>query len=252
MYITCQPSDVSSEDIQSFNMPITSDMIEENKSTKMMKNTLSLFTIIFLVGFISYMFPLGYEYLVISEIINAFKKEPNINVRKDKIYKRISSMDILISLAILALSFGMIGDGTKHKVFMEKSFGMLIGAIFVMGWFMITNQRNNAYYRGLLDQIGSSANAADPNNQLNISNSDLLELLKTDIPGLLSRNISATGALLVFFAVFVFPVLYKTVEPKSVSGFVLAYGLVFSIYLIYIIDKSSDDTNKNSSNKNEL
>jgi hypothetical protein len=237
-------------------MPITSDMIEENKSTKMMKNTLSLFTIIFLVGFISYMFPLGYEYLVIGEIISAFKKESDINVRKDKIYKRISSMDILISLAILALSFGMIGDGTKHKVFIEKSFGMLIGAIFVMGWFMITNQRNNAYYRGLLDQIGSSANAADPNNQLNIINSDLMKLFTTDIPALLSRNMSAAGALLVFFAVIVFPSLYKTVKPESVSFFVLAYGLVFSIYLIYVIDKNSNNdttnTNTNTNTKNEL
>jgi hypothetical protein len=33
VYISCRPAEVSSEDVQSFNMPLTSDMIEENKNT---------------------------------------------------------------------------------------------------------------------------------------------------------------------------------------------------------------------------
>jgi hypothetical protein len=247
VYISCQPSDVSTKDVQSFNMPLTSDMIEENKSTKIIKNTLSLFTIIFVIGFVSYIFPLIYESLVIGDIVEFYKKhEQNIEQRKSKVLERISTMDIILSAVVLTLSFGMISDGATNKYYIEKSIGMLIGAIFILGWYMISNKRTNAYNRGLLDSIGSDSNS---NDALNIQNANILTFL-TDMVDLLGRNISAIGGLLAFLIILVFLPLYysskpangiKAKVPESVSWFVLWYGIVFSIYIVYLIDKDAID-----------
>jgi hypothetical protein len=239
VYISCKPADVSTEDVQSFNMPLTSDMIKENESTKMMKNTLSLFTIIFIVGFVSYMFPLGYELLIVDEIISSYK-DVEINDRKEKVFARVSAMDLILSAIIMSLAFGLIYDGIKEKIFIEKSIGMLISAIYIVGWFMITNQRVTGYYRTILDKIGlKDKSSTDIDNQFHIKNADIFDFL-SDIKDLILKNLSSFGAALIFWLVIVFPALFKTVKPQSVSGFVLAYGLVFSIYLIFILDKNQD------------
>lgn len=247
VYISCQPSDVSTKDIQSFNMPLTSEMIEENKSTKIIKNTLSLFTIIFVIGFVSYIFPLVYESLVVGDIVKFYKKhEQNIEERKTKVLERISTMDIILSAVVLSLSFGMISDGATNKFYIEKSMGMLIGAIFIMGWYMISNKRTNAYNRGLLDSIGSDSNS---NDVLSIQNANILNFL-TDMMNLLGRNFSSIAGLLVFIIVLIFLPLYYSSKPangskgkipESASWFVLIYGIVFSIYIVYLIDKDAVD-----------
>jgi len=249
VYISCQPADVSTEDVQSFNMPLTSDMIKENESTKMMKNTLSLFTIIFIVGFISYMFPLGYEMLVVDEIVSSYKDISEDKQRKKKVFARVSTMDFILSLIIMSLAFGLIADGIKEKLFVEKSVGMLIGAIYIMGWFMITNQRVTGYYRTILDKIGlKNESSTDMDNQFQIKNMDFFTFLY-DIQILILKNLGAFGGALIFWLGIVFPALFKTVKPKSVSGFVLAYGLVFSIYLIFILDKNQSKFTDNSQSK---
>jgi len=247
VYISCQPSDVSTKDVQSFNMPLTSDMIEENKSTKIVKNTLSLFTIIFVIGFVSYIFPLIYESLVIGDIVKFYKKhEENIEQRKTKVLERISTMDIILSAVVLTLSFGMISDGATNKYYVEKSMGMLIGAIFILGWYMISNLRTKTYNRGLLDSIGSDSNSDDA---LSIQNANIFNFVM-DMINLLGRNISAIGGLLAFLIILVFLPLYYSSKPEkgikgkipeSVSWFVLCYGIVFSIYIVYLIDKDAMD-----------
>jgi hypothetical protein len=71
-----------------------------------------------------------------------------------------------------------------------------------------------------------------------------------DMINLLGRNISAIGGLLAFLIILVFLPLYysskpekgiKAKIPESVSWFVLCYGIVFSIYIVYLIDKDAMD-----------
>ena len=187
--------------------------------------------------------------MVVGDIVNVYKLYvSNIEERKQKVLKRISTMDVVLSLMVVFLAFGMIYDGTNQKYYVEKSIGMLIAATFIMGWYMISNQRTAAYNRGLLDRLGSTANSTDV---LDITNMDLINFLG-DVLNLLMRNYSSAIGLWTFLIVLLFLPLYFNSKskdtkvkpiPESVSWFVLWYGFVFTIYIIYLIDKSAKSFN---------
>jgi hypothetical protein len=238
VYISCKPSDVSTEDVQSFNMPLTSDMIKDNEHVKMMKNMMALFTVIFIFGMVSFFVPMIYQSMVISEILNYYlKQDMSPDEKKEHIYERITTMDIIISMIILSLSFGLIGDGVNTHSSVEKSFGMLIGGLYVLGWFMISNARLAPnYFKGILAKIeGYDVKTGNFDDVPSIENQGIFAFLR-DIGNLLGQNITATLGF--GFAIFTITwTTYYNSTHRTAAWFLMFYLPVFAIYFIYLIDQ---------------
>jgi hypothetical protein len=245
VYISCKPSDVSTEDVQSFNMPLTSDMIKDNEHLKMMKNTMALFTVIFIFGAVSFFVPMIYQSLVINEIMNFYLKQTYESTngksegeyKKERIYQRMMSVDVLISVAIMFLSFGLIYDGAKTHSSVEKSFGMLVGGLYILGWFMISNKRLEPnYYKGILAKIpGYEVKAGTFDDVPSITNADVLIMIM-DMMALLGKNMTSAMAFAFVLFLIVLSTHNNSPHPSS-AWFILCYGLFFSIYFIYLIDQ---------------
>jgi hypothetical protein len=238
VYISCKPSDVSTEDVQALNMPLTSDMIKDNKHLSMMKNMMALFTVLFIFGVVSYFVPMLYQYIVIGEILNFYLKQEKMDAKqkKVKIYGRLSTMDIVISIAILTLSFGLIGDGVNTNNAIEKSVGMLIGGLYVLGWFMVTNSRlTPGYFSGILDKIPGYVKTSGLDDVPSIENADLISLLR-DVMGLLANNVTAFMGFVVLIIIIAWPMYYSSDHP-TYAWFFGSYASLFSVYFIYLIDQ---------------
>jgi len=245
VYISCKPSDISTEDVQALNMPLTSDMIKDNEHLKMMKNMMALFTVLFIFGIISFFVPMLYQTLVIGEIMKyILKQEGDAETKKDIILKRISTMDIIISLVILSLSFGLIGDGVDTKSSVEKSFGMLIGGLYVLGWFMVTNARMAPnYFKGILTQIPGYQIKAGMDEVPTIENSDVIPFITNGVIPLLRKNVTAFLGFAVFIFLIVWTVYYNS-GHRTYAWFLMAYLPLFAIYFIYLIDQYHDGFEK--------
>ena len=237
VYISCKPSDVSTEDVQALNMPLTSDMIKDNEHVKMMKNIMALFTVLFIFGVVSFFVPMIYQSMVINEILNYYlKQEMPPEEKKKRIYERITTMDLVISLIILSFSFGIIGDAVKTHSSIEKSFGMLIGGLYILGWFMISNARLAPnYFKGILTKIEGYEIKTGFDDVPTIYDMGLLTFL-VDVGDLLAKNLSATLG----FAFVIFLITWSTYHNsnhRSYAWFIMFYLPVFAIYFIYLIDQ---------------
>jgi len=238
VYISCKPSDVSTEDVQALNMPLTSDMINDNEHLKMMKNMMALFTVLFIFGVVSFFVPMLYQFIVIGEILNYYLRQESLNPdqKKKKIYGRLSTMDIVISIAILSLSFGLISDGVNTSSPIEKSVGMLVGGLYVLGWFMVTNARlTPGYFSGILDKIPGFVKTTGVEDVPSIENADLISLLRDTID-LLSKNVSAFMGFVVLIVIIAWPMYYSSDHP-TYAWFFASYASLFSVYFIYLIDQ---------------
>jgi hypothetical protein len=136
IYIDCQPTGVSDEEIKTYNLPINSQMTNSMGKLDFMKTTVNFFVFVILIGLVYFTMPNLY-YSIVIEII---KKKTDLPTDKDKCI-RIRSIDYFLSfffaLTILVCFFkGFSADQTELL-----STGLFLFVIYILSFVLIQNKK---------------------------------------------------------------------------------------------------------------
>jgi hypothetical protein len=113
---------------------------------------------------------------------------------------------------------------------------MLIGGLYILGWFMISNARLAPnYFKGILTKIEGYEIKMGFDDVPTIYDMGLIAFLQ-DVSNLLAQNLSATlGFAFVIFLIS-WSTFYNSTHP-TYAWFIISYLSVFAIYFIYLIDQ---------------
>tara|TARA_B110000285_G_C15140553_1_gene630513 strand:+ start:4474 stop:5931 length:1458 start_codon:yes stop_codon:yes gene_type:complete len=148
IYIDCNPTGVSEEEVNMYNVPINSKMASESQESDYMKTTVN-FGLFMLTALISYIIvPLFYKNAVIDTSTILF------NIDTVKRFDRIRSSDILIGIAVLIIIASLFGAGTSKTDMYSTTAAMFVYVFYILSvglillkktqsTFMTTRYKNN-------------------------------------------------------------------------------------------------------------
>jgi hypothetical protein len=135
IYIDCNPTGESNETIQTYNLPINSELINEKQDMDYMKTCVNfaMFAVLLIVSY--FLVPIIYKFIVIDKIIHFFKKDNDIetNAGVNPVLTRIRSADILIGLYFLIIGFVMFSIGMTND-----DASMNYGFLFIIVFYILS------------------------------------------------------------------------------------------------------------------
>lgn len=140
IYIDCNPSGESDETIQTYNLPIKSELLGNKNQMDVMKTSLNFFMFMFLVLIIYIAVPKLYKKVVIDGA-NKFFKENSGVVTSPLI--RIRSIDMWLSFIIIFVCYILFKDGFEEDKFDSLSTGMYLVLIFGLSITLIQSYKTN-------------------------------------------------------------------------------------------------------------
>jgi len=135
IYIDCNPTGESQETIQTYNLPINSELMNGKQEMDYMKTSVNfaMFAVLLVVSY--FLVPNIYKFMVIDKIIYFFKKNNDIetNTGVNPVLTRIRSADILIGLyffitASILFTIGMTNDNAS----------MNYGFLFILVFYILS------------------------------------------------------------------------------------------------------------------
>lgn len=178
IYIDCNPTGVSNSDIQTYNIPINSELSQEKQKMDYMKTTVNFFVFIVGLAFCYFAIPKMYKTVVIDNSILFNKKFPT---GVFDIWQRIRSADIWLTLIICAVFLTMLILGFKDSNYVYITTGLFICIFYGLSFSIIQNNkmdkefmtlRNNEYT--IPKPYESTSPDADPIDYFNIKDFFLL------------------------------------------------------------------------------
>lgn len=140
IYIDCNPSGESNETIQTYNLPIKSDLLGNKNQMDVMKTSLNFFMFMFLVLIVYIAVPKLYKKIVIDGA-NKFFKENSGVITSPLI--RIRSIDMWLSFIIIFTCYILFKDGFEGDKFDSLSTGMYLVLIFGLSVILIQSYKAN-------------------------------------------------------------------------------------------------------------
>jgi hypothetical protein len=137
IYIDCNPSGESEETIQTYNLPINSELLGEKNQMDVMKTALNFFMFIILILFVYILIPKLYKKVIIDSA-NIFSSTTDI-----KPLIRIRSADMWISLAFLITCIILFDKGFKDDDFSALSTAMYLVLIFGLSVTLVQSYKMN-------------------------------------------------------------------------------------------------------------
>jgi hypothetical protein len=136
IYIDCQPTGVSDEEIKTYSLPINSEMTNSMGKLDFMKTTVNFFVFVILIGLVYFTMPNLY-YSIVIDIVS---KQQELSGNKDKCI-RIRSIDYFLSflfgLTILICFFkGFSSEQTELL-----STGLFLFVIYILSFVLIQNKK---------------------------------------------------------------------------------------------------------------
>jgi hypothetical protein len=136
IYIDCQPTGVSDEEIKTYNLPINSEMTNTMGKLDFMKTTVNFFVFVILIGLVYFTMPNLYYSIVIDIVLH----QVELSGDNDKCI-RIRSIDYFLSfffaLTILICFFkGFSSDQTELL-----STGLFLFIIYILSFVLIQNKK---------------------------------------------------------------------------------------------------------------
>ena len=126
IYIDCNPTGVSEEEINTYSVPISSKMASQSQESDYMKTTVN-YGLFMLTALISYIIvPLFYKNVVIDTSTMLF------DIDTVKRFTRIRSADILIGIGFIIIISSLFGAGTADSDMYSTSVAMFISVFYIL------------------------------------------------------------------------------------------------------------------------
>ena len=158
IYIDCNPTGVSEDEVNTYNVPINSKMASQSQESDYMKTTVN-FGLFILTALVSYVLvPMFYKNTVIDTTNLVFKLATDAPKR----FKRIRSADILIALAFVLTISSISGAGNGMYSY---TIAMFISIFYIVSFaliqlkktqtdFLTTKYKNNKVSNDYDDEYG--------------------------------------------------------------------------------------------------
>jgi hypothetical protein len=135
IYIDCQPTGVSDEQIQTYSLPINSEMANSKGQLDFMKTSVNFFIFIILVGVIYITMPMLYKTIVIDIVCSSKAVTNKLG--------RIRSIDYFICICFaisifLSFYYGFSSDATEYL-----TAGLFLFVVFILSFVLIQNNKND-------------------------------------------------------------------------------------------------------------
>jgi len=159
IYIDCNPTGVSEDEVNTYNVPINSKMASQSQESDYMKTTVN-FGLFILTALVSYVLvPMFYKNTVIDTTNLVFKQATAAPQR----FKRIRSADILIALAFLLACF--LVSGLSNEILYSYTIVLFIIVFYGVSYaliqikktqtdFLTTKYKNNKVSNDYNDEYG--------------------------------------------------------------------------------------------------
>ena len=200
IYIDCNPTGVSEEEVNTYSVPINSKMASDAQESDYMKTTVN-YGLFLLTGLISYIIvPLFYKNVVIDPSTIAF------NMDTVKRFTRIRSADIWIGIGFIILISALFGAGSTSSDMYSTTIAMFISVFYILSVALIQLQKTQTVFMTTEYKNTKITSVYDSNEGKNISAFNLDDigdtlLLMMKFVFLRSENISAFIATMVTLAI---------------------------------------------------
>lgn len=240
IYIDCSPTGVSEEELNTYNVPINSRMLNEKQQTELMtmSTNFALFAIISLVGY--FLIPVFYKKIVIDMILYmnpGSGKEVNI----DRL-KAIATADIAFVI------FAAVGIMTLYTIGMTKdpkftSFSLILSLVTILSASLVTMKKSNPEFLRAVDSSGRVIQLEVPTTTI----TDEVTKKKTEIPigvsatlgsvlgfigdcfGFLMGLLPALAAIVLVGSVVPIILMSLGILPSDIATLISAGGMIFAI-----------------------
>jgi VanZ family protein len=138
IYIDCNPTGVSNKDIQTYNIPINSELSQEKQNMDYMKTTVNFFVFIIGLAFCYFAVPKMYKTVIVDNAILFNKKYPQTIF---DVWQRIRSADIWLTLIITAIFLTMLILGFKESNYIYITTGLFICIFYGLSFSIIQNSK---------------------------------------------------------------------------------------------------------------
>lgn len=175
IYIDCSPTGASEEELNTYNVPINTRLLNEKQQTELMvmSTNFALFAVLSLVGY--FLIPVFYKKIVIDSILYmnpGTGKQINI----DRL-KAIATADIALII------FAVVGIMTLYTVGMTTdakftSFSLILSLISILSASLITMKKSNPEFLRAVDSSGRVIQLEVPTTTIK----DEITNKKTEIP----------------------------------------------------------------------
>lgn len=188
IYIDCSPTGASEEELNTYNVPINTRLLNEKQQTELMvmSTNFALFAVLSLVGY--FLIPVFYKKIVIDSILY-------MNPGSDK-QTNIDRLKAIATADIALIIFAVVGIMTLYTVGMTKdpkftSFSLILSLISILSASLITMKKSNPEFLRAVDSNGRVIQLEVPTTTI----TDEITKKKTEIP----VGVSATlGSVLEF------------------------------------------------------
>ena len=140
IYIDCNPTGVSEEEVNMYNVPINSKMASQSQESDYMKTTVN-YGLFMLTALVSYIIvPLFYKNVVID--ISTVEFKTDIIKRFD----RIRSADVLIGIAFLIIISALFGAGASENDMYSTTVAMFMSVFYILSVALIQLKKTQTVF----------------------------------------------------------------------------------------------------------
>lgn len=137
IYIDCNPTGVSEEEIKTYSLPIFSEMTGAKGQLDFMKTTVNFFVFVILIGLVYFTMPMLYK----SIVIDIVKKDAAVD--KNGQCTRIKSIDYFISLLFLLTIITCFFKGFSSDQTELLTTGLFLFVIYILSFVLIQSKKIN-------------------------------------------------------------------------------------------------------------
>jgi len=187
IYIDCSPTGASEEELNTYNVPINTRLLNEKQQTELMvmSTNFALFAVLSLVGY--FLIPVFYKKIVIDSILYMNPgSDEQTNIKR---LKEIATADIALII------FAVVGIMTLYTVGMTKdpkftSFSLILSLISILSASLITMKKSNPEFLRAVDSNGRVIQLEVPTTTIK----DEITNKKTEIPVSVSATLGSVSA----------------------------------------------------------
>lgn len=247
IYIDCQPTGVSDEEVSTYNIPLMSETSKQKQQLDFMKMTVNFVIFIVILIVASFGVPILYKAVVINKAIEFFGQNKNADdSSKLPGYKRIKTVDIFIFAFFVILILSIAGYGKDNGDYNSFMVCIFLSVFYILSSVLISVKKQDENYMTLKDKTLSypiiNPDGEDKDDIINslikyTNIKDIGEFLG-ETATLFWNNISTIfGIELVYFIIILSLGLTKQFNsnPKINQNLAIMFGLQGGIMLIFLI-----------------
>lgn len=248
IYIDCQPTGVSDEDVSTYNIPLLSETSNQKQQLDFMKSTVNFVIFIFILIIASFGVPILYKGIVINKVIEFFGQSKEVgDVYKLPGYRRIKTIDIFIFAFFAILILSIFGYGKENGDYNSFMVCLFLSIFYILSSVLISVKKQDDSYMTLKGKTLSYPTEKDEENkdEDNLIKSIIQYIDVSDIGSfvgetlnLFIKNISTiVGIELVYFIIILSLGLTNTFSPnkKINQNLAIMFGLQGGIMLIFLM-----------------